>query len=93
MSARRIHLIWALLLLATALTWWLGESGSAVRAEFVSAIIVLGLAVFKGYLIAMDYMELRHAPRLWRALVLGWLVVVALALIAVSGWHSLHLLR
>lgn len=93
MSTRRIHLIWALLLLATLLTWWLGESGSAVRAEFISAVIVLGLAAFKGYLIAMDYMELRHAPRLWRSLVLGWLLVVTLALIAVSGWHSLGALR
>ena len=38
----------------------------------------------------MDYMELRHAPRLWRGLVLGWLLVVALALIGVSFWHSLR---
>ncbi|MCE1251467.1 MAG: cytochrome C oxidase subunit IV family protein [Comamonadaceae bacterium] len=90
MTARRINTIWVLLLLATALTWWLGESGNAVRAEFVSAAIVLGLAAFKGYLIAMDYMELRHAPRLWRGLVLGWLLVVALALIGVSFWHSLR---
>ena len=76
MSARRINTIWVLLLLATALTWWLGESGNAVRAEFVSAAIVLGLAAFKGYLIAMDYMELRHAPRLWR-----WVIIVTLTLI------------
>ena len=43
------------------------------------------LAAFKGALIALDYMELRHAPRLWRLLVLGWLALVAV----VPLWRAL----
>ena len=88
MTARRINVIWAILLLATALTWWLGESGSATRAELDSAAIVLGLSALKGALIVLDYMELRHAPALWRRLLLGWLAVVVVLLLAASAWHA-----
>lgn len=90
MTTRRINTIWLLLVLATVLTWWLGESGAAVRSELLSAAIVLGLAAFKGALIALDYMELRHAPRLWRRLVLGWLVLVMALLLGASAWHALR---
>jgi hypothetical protein len=33
--------------------------------------------VTKAWLIADGFMELRHAPRLWRRLVLSWAVVLA----------------
>lgn len=90
MTTRRINTIWLLLVLATVLTWWLGESGAAVRSQLLSAAIVLGLAAFKGALIALDYMELRHAPRLWRLLVLGWLALVMALLLGASAWHALR---
>ena len=48
----------------------------------VATLAVLALSALKGALIALDYMELRSAPALWRRLVMGWLVVV-LGLIAV----------
>lgn len=95
MSTRRIHAIWVALLLATALTWWWGESAStsdstSVWAEVLTAALVLGLAAFKGVFIALDYMELRHAPTLWRRLVLGWLAVVVVVLLALSVWHAVR---
>ena len=44
---------------------------------------MLALSVFKGALIALDYMELRTAPALWRRAVMGWLaVVIGLVLLA-----------
>ncbi|AOW14318.1 hypothetical protein LPB72_03835 [Hydrogenophaga crassostreae] len=60
---------------ATACTWWLGEGGhEAISPAVVGS--VLALAGLKGYLIANEFMELRHAPAVWRRLVLGWLVLV-----------------
>lgn len=86
-AALRTHAVWAALLLATALTWWVGESGAAERAGLASAALVLGLGAFKGVLIILDYMELRHAPALWRRLLLGWLWCVVLLVLAVTAWH------
>lgn len=75
--------VFALLALATLASWWLGEraAGSGQHLGTVATLAVLGLAAVKGALIALDYMELRHAPALWRRAVLGWLGVV-LGLIA-----------
>ena len=88
MTARRINIIWFILLAATALTWWLGESGAAIRSELITACAVMTLAAVKIVLIVLDYMELRHAPVLWRRLLLGWLAVVVLLIIAASAWHA-----
>ncbi|ONH55718.1 Cytochrome C oxidase subunit IV [Pseudomonas cedrina] len=37
---------------------------------------VLLLAVAKAWVIVEGFMELRHAPRLWRGMMLGWAFVV-----------------
>ena len=81
MKLHRIDLIALLLALATGATWWLGEGGH-LDVQHGVVLTVLALASFKILLIALDYMELWHAPALWRGLVLGWLVVV-MGLIAV----------
>ncbi len=78
----------ARLALATLASWWLGE-GAAVSGQHlgtVATLAVLALAAVKGVLIALDYMELRHAPALWRRVVMGWLVVVlgVIALVSVA---------
>lgn len=75
MKLNRIDFMGLLLVLATAATWWLGE-GVHVDLQPGVVLMVLALAVFKILLIALDYMELWHAPTLWRALVVGWLVLV-----------------
>ncbi|MCD9114359.1 cytochrome C oxidase subunit IV family protein [Pseudomonas bijieensis] len=53
--------------------------GQAAASGLVS-IAILVLAVAKAWLIADGFMELRHAPRLWRRLVLSWAVVLAIAI-------------
>lgn len=47
------------------------------------------LAFVKGVLVCLDFLELRHAPALWRWLVVGWLALV-LALILLAYWVSLR---
>ena len=40
--------------------------------------LVLVLAAIKGRRIALDFLDLRAAPALWRGLVSAWIVVLAL---------------
>ncbi|MNC84027.1 hypothetical protein D3C75_1383210 [compost metagenome] len=40
-------------------------------------IAILLVAVGKAWLITDGFMEMRHAPRLWRRLMLSWAVVLA----------------
>ena len=84
MTALRINTIALLLVVATALSWWLGEDAvlSGHHLGSTAVLVVLALSVIKGALIALEFMELRTAPALWRRLVMGWMVIV-LGVIAV----------
>ncbi len=75
---------WLGLCVATVTTWRLGEQagGAALTA------LLLGIALVKGRLVAYEFMALRHAPLLWRALLTGWLCVVCL-LIGLAYWKGL----
>lgn len=88
MRFTRADTTFALLALATLANWWLGE-GAAVSGQHLgtaATLAVLALSAVKGALIALDYMELRQAPALWRRAVMGWLVVVlgVIALVSVG---------
>ena len=72
------HRAWLVLLVATGITWWLGEVG-AVGTGAILAMLVL--AFIKGRLVILDFMELRHAPALWRHLVQGWLLLVVAGIV------------
>jgi uncharacterized membrane protein YecN with MAPEG domain len=74
-SIPRLNRSAILLALATLITLGVGEEGLGGRAIMA---LLLGLALFKGRLIALDFMGLRHTAPLWRRLVLGWLVLQAL---------------
>jgi cytochrome c oxidase subunit 4 len=71
--------LWMLLLIATGATYWLGESGgmgARGRASMVPVFLIFGFALFKGLGVILDFMDLRHAPALWRNLLVGWLIFV-----------------
>ena len=75
MHESRLNRAWLLLLVITGVTFWMGESGSSAGSLAV-ALVVLGLAFVKGMLVALEFLELREAPALWRWLIAGWLVLV-----------------
>ena len=79
------HRAWLILMIATGITWYLGEVGAAGTLAIVTMLLI---AFVKGRLVILDFMELREAPRLWRALLEGWLIVVA-GLILLAYWISL----
>ena len=84
-NPERAATIWAILIAATMVTWTLGERGDAGPAA-VAALFAIAFA--KGALIILDYMALRHAPRMWAGLVLGWMTLVC-ALIGIAYWKGL----
>lgn len=79
------HRAWAVLLIATLITWYLGEVGAAGTLAIVSMLVI---AFIKGRLVILDFMELREAPLMWRMLLEGWLILVS-TLILLAYWMSL----
>ena len=79
------HRAWLVLLIATAITWYLGEVGAAGTGAIVA---MLAIAFVKGRLVILDFMELRQAPLMWRLLLEGWLILVS-GLILLAYWMSL----
>ncbi len=72
-STINIHLIWAVMMLLTLGSYFVGESGSG---GVVAMLFLLSAAAVKSVLIIRDFMELRGVSFLWRAIMYGWLVVV-----------------
>ena len=68
------HRAWLVLLIATGITWWLGEVGAAGTGAILA---MLAIAFIKGRLVILDFMELRGAPLMWRRLFEGWLILVS----------------
>ena len=80
---------WLLLLALTAATYAIGESGLAGgNASMALTLALFALTFVKGLVVILDFLELRHAPALWRWVVLVWLAVV-LAAIVLAYWISL----
>ncbi len=88
MLKRSVNAIWLLLLLATAVTWWLGESGQVGTGSIAPVLVIFAMALLKGWYVVLDFMKLRSAPVLWRRLLQGWLVLV-IALILLAYWIAL----
>ena len=81
--------LWLLLLSATGLTYWLGESGQLGHASMVPVLIIFGTSLIKGLVVIIDFMELRHAPKLWLNLLVGWLGFV-ISMILLAYWLGLR---
>jgi hypothetical protein len=84
-----INRIWLALLLATGVTYWLGESGLSGSAGMAPVLLMFGMAFIKGFFVIYDFMELRHAPRMWRVLLVGWLIFVT-SMIVLAYWIGLR---
>lgn len=85
MKTRRLDLLFAFLIAATAATWQVGEAGAAGPG---AVALVLGLAGLKGWGIIREFMLLRRASPAWNLILGGWLALV-LAIIAATYWKAL----
>ena len=79
-NPRTSTLLWATLILATLATWAMGALGET--GTWGVAVLAV-ISFWKGAVIILDFIALRHAPLLWRALTMGWMVVVW-AIIAIA---------
>ena len=84
-TARRLDFVFAILIIGTGITWWLGETGHAGPAAVAA---ILAIAAVKGVLIIRDFMALRGVAFIWPAMVTGWLLLVV-AVILVTYWRGL----
>ncbi|MDB5987866.1 MAG: hypothetical protein JWR16_2919 [Nevskia sp.] len=74
------HRTWLLLVIATGATFWLRVDSDIGLAAAAGTIAI---AYIKGRLIVLDFMELRHAPRIWKGIFETWLFVVSAIILAV----------
>lgn len=76
-ASRMLICCWLGLALLSIVTVTLGNSGSTL----LLAAGVMAVALVKAWLITDGFMELRHAPVLWRLLLLGWPLVMAAGIV------------
>jgi hypothetical protein len=79
----RTTAVFAGLILATCITWWLGSESTLTGGGFgVAATLTILIAFAKVFFIGRDFMELRTAPFVLRAVFTLWVGAVAVAAIA-----------
>ena len=75
--------VWVGLMLATALSWWLGtDHGLGDNRSLTTALILL-VAFIKVRFVGSYFMELRHAPTLLKRAFDAWVVVVCAAVVGI----------
>lgn len=75
-----VLVVWAILMLATLVSWWLGDGHGTTT---VAAVMVIATAFLKVSLIGEHFMELRGAPPQLRFAFLGWCTLVPTVLIGI----------
>ena len=72
--------IWLLLLVLTATTFLIGETGIVGKIAMIS---LMSISFVKGQLIANYFMRLRHVHLMWRGIIFAYFLIVA-CLIAIA---------
>ncbi len=76
----RTTVMWAVLISATLLSWWLGTGHGFSSAELAS-VAVLIVAFIKIRIVGLYFMELREAPTVLRGLFEGYCLLVCAVVI------------
>jgi len=83
-ASRTLILCWLGLALLSVASVQLGNAG----ATLLMASAVLLAALGKAWLITDGFMEMRHAPRLWRGLLLAWPLAMAAGVLLALQFSS-----
>lgn len=78
-SSPQAVLVWLLLVSATIGASWLAER--VMFAPVDIAILIMGLALIKGYAIVRYYMDMKLAPLPWHLAFVLWLLIVTLVIV------------
>jgi heme/copper-type cytochrome/quinol oxidase subunit 4 len=76
----RVTAVWALLVGATLLSFWLGTDHGLSSTE-ARSLVILVVAFVKVRFVGLYFMELRTAPLALRTLFEGWCLVVCAGLV------------
>jgi len=69
---RRLTFIWALLIGLTLASWHTGKGDAHPAAVLATALIMI-LTFAKVALVVMEFMEVRHAPRVLQGAMITWI--------------------
>nr|WP_298108151.1 cytochrome C oxidase subunit IV family protein [uncultured Pseudomonas sp.] len=83
-ASRTLILSWLGLVALSVASVQLGNRGATLSL----AALVLLAALGKAWLITDGFMELRHAPRLWCGLLLGWPLTMAVGVLLALCFSS-----
>lgn len=75
----RVTWVWAVLVVVTLLSFWLGTD-HGLSSTTARSLLIIVLALVKVRFVGLYFMELRTAPVWLRAAFEGWCLVVGLAL-------------
>ena len=78
-NTKVLFVCWLALVIATAVTVYLGASALTLATQVAA---VLAVAVFKSGLIIDGFMELSHTQRRWRIIMYGWPLAMSLIIAA-----------
>ncbi len=76
-------LVWTLLMIATAISWWLGADGGTVKSLTIPTLTIalIVIAFIKVRFVIHYFMEIRHAPLALRLVCDAWVIGVCVAII------------
>lgn len=75
-TARKLDIAFGILIVATIITWAIGEWWSTHAVLLPVMAGMLAITFIKCRLIILDFMGLRPVKSFWRPLVIGWVVIV-----------------
>ena len=78
-NSKVLFFCWLALVVATAVTVYLGGSTMTLAGQVATVLIV---AIIKSGLIIDGFMELRHTERRWRVIMYGWPLAMSLIIAA-----------
>ena len=78
-NSKVLFFCWLALVVATAVTVYLGGSAMTLAGQ-VAAVLIVG--IIKSGLIIDGFMELRHTERRWRVIMYGWPLAMSLIIAA-----------
>lgn len=78
-NSKVLFFCWLALVVATAVTVYLGGSAMTLAGQVAAVLIV---AIIKSGLIIDGFMELRHTEPRWRVIMYGWPLAMSLIIAA-----------
>lgn len=79
-----IHAAWLILVFATLIAWWLGHGVKNTQENIDIAVAgIIGTAFIKVWIVGLQFMELRYAPRWLRISFNLWVIAISMIIVMI----------